>query len=67
MISLNFTENQIEFMQQLGIEADFSNITDEDIVEIEDVVSEYLQQKGFDSNYSINDDGKMCESILDIL
>lgn len=62
-----FAENQIEFMKEIGISINFSNISDDDYVAIEEKVSEYLQKKGFNEDYSPNEDGKMCESILDML
>ena len=62
-----FAENQIEFMKEIGISIKFSNISDDDHVAIEEKASEYLQKKGFNGDYSPNEDGKMCESILDML
>lgn len=62
-----FAENQIEFMKEIGISINFSNISDDDYVAIEERVSEYLQKKGYNEDYSPNEDGKMCESILDML
>lgn len=62
-----FDKKEIEFMQSLGIEADFENLSDNILVKIEDVVSDELQKSGFDENYKITDKGKMCESILDKL
>lgn len=68
MIRLKFTENQIEFMKSLGVSVpSFQNLSDADIEQIEDKVSEHLQLKGFNADYSINESGKICESILDIL
>ncbi len=54
-------------MKEIGISINFSNISDDDYVAIEEKVSEYLQKKGFNEDYSPNEDGKMCESILDML
>ena len=62
-----FAENPIEFMKEIGISIKFSNISDDDHVAIEEKASEYLQKKGFNGDYSPNEDGKMCESILDML
>lgn len=53
-------------MKEIGISIKFSNISD-DHVAIEEKASEYLQKKGFNGDYSPNEDGKMCESILDML
>lgn len=62
-----FNKKEIEFIQSLGIEADFENLSDDVLVKIEDIVSEELQKSGFDEDYKITDKGKMCESILDKL
>lgn len=51
---------QIALMQSLGLNQD----TPLDI--IEDKVSEYLEKNGFDENYNITDEGKICESIIPI-
>lgn len=60
-----FDEKQIEFMDSMGL--DFTDLSDENLEKIEDVISEKLQKSGFDENYNVTDIGKMCESILDIL
>ena len=65
---MKFSENQIEFMKKIGISINsFDNPSDEDIDVIEEKVSEYLQKKGFNKDYSTTTDGEMCESILDKL
>ena len=38
---------------------------DEDILNVEEKVSNYLQKHGFDKNYQPTEDGLICESILD--
>jgi hypothetical protein len=68
VIDMKFSENQIEFMKKIGISIiSFENPSDEDIDVIEEKVSEHLQKKGFDKDYSATTDGEMCESILDML
>ena len=63
-----FSTQQISFMKALGISVDFSKaLSDADYVDIEEKVSEHLQIHGFDDNYLPTEDGKMCESILDLL
>lgn len=65
---MKFSEKQIEFMKKIGISINsFEDITDEEFIMIEEKVSDYLQTKGFDESYKPNDDGLMCESILDLL
>lgn len=68
VIDMTFSKNQIEFMKKIGISVDFSKkLSDADIEIIEDKVSEHLQKSGFDKDYMPTKEGKMCESILDLL
>ena len=62
-----FNEKQIKFIQSLGLKLDFDNLTDDDLVNIEDAGAEKLQQSGFNAAYDTTSVGKMCESILDEL
>lgn len=64
---MKFSENQIEFMKKIGISINFDNASDNNQIEIEEKVSDYLQKKGFNEDYSPNKDGEICESILDML
>lgn len=65
---MKFTKNQIEFMNKIGISINFdTDISDDDYEIIEDKVSDYLQKKGFNDDYFTTEDGKMCESILDMI
>lgn len=64
---MKFNKNQIEFMKKIGISINFEDISDDDAILIEDKVSDYLQKKGFNEDYSLTEDGEMCESILDML
>lgn len=67
VIDMKFNNNQIEFMKKIGISINHENISDSDILLIEEKVPEYLQKKGFNEDYSPNQEGEMCESILDML
>lgn len=62
-----FDEKQIDFMRKTGISIDFDNPSEDELLMVEDVISERLQIDGFDENYVPTEIGKMCESILDIL
>lgn len=54
-------ERQVLFIKSLGLNHETPlNV-------IEDRVSEYLEKYGFDENYNITDEGKICESILDCI
>jgi hypothetical protein len=46
---------------------DFNNLSDDDYVEIEDVVGTKMVTECLDHNYNPNDKGLICEKILDKL
>ena len=55
-------------MKKINIPVNFfDNLNDSDYEMIEYKVSEHLQEKGFDENYEATEEGKICESILDML
>lgn len=57
-----FNSYQEQFLISLGLKAD------DDTVIIEDVVSKKLMREGFDKGHrNINQIGRTCEAILDIL
>lgn len=62
-----FTNAEIVFMKLLGLDADFRNPSDDDLVRIENEVSKKLETSGFDADYNITIIGKTCERILDKL
>lgn len=62
-----FTEKQINFMKSLSLKVDFNNLSDDNLVQIEEVVANELQRSGFDLSENITDVGELCESILDEL
>lgn len=62
-----FNQKQKEFLKSLGLNLDFDNLSDDDLVLIEDTVADKLQRSGFSANNEPTSSGKMCESILDKL
>jgi len=62
-----FEPDQIEYMRKLGLDLDFANPSDDDIILIEETVADRLMMAGFDWEYEPTDEGKMCESILDVM
>lgn len=64
---MKFSDEQINFMRDIGIEADFNNLTDDDYIEIEEIIGANLQTRGFDKNYKATEIGEICESILDVM
>jgi hypothetical protein len=67
MPEMKFNEKQIEFMRNIGIVVDFEKLSDADLVLIEEKVADRLETSGFDEDYNVTDEGKMCESILDMI
>ena len=64
---MKFNEKQIEFMRNIGIVVDFEKLSDADLVLIEEKVADRLETSGFDEDYNVTDEGKRCESILDMI
>lgn len=64
---MKFNSNQINFMKEIGIDIDFENISDSDLIIIEEKVADKLETSGFDKDYNITEVGKMCESIIDMI
>lgn len=53
--------NQIAFLNKINVDPNSSF----DI--IEEAVADYLEVYGFDENYNVTNEGKICESILDYI
>lgn len=64
---MKFNNKQIEFMRNIGIDVDFDNLSDDDIINIEDKVADKYEMEGLDEKYNPTETGKMCESILDMM
>lgn len=63
-----FTEEQRELIRSVcGHSFDFSNLSDDDWVEIEDAIGDHLTLRCLDENYNPNAEGLICEDILDSL
>ena len=53
------------FMQSLGLNFDFSNLSGDNWADIEDVVGDTLMISGLDENYYPNEIGVICDAIID--
>ena len=53
-----------KIFEKVQIEKTF-DLNDDDIFEMEDAVSNFLQINGFDKDYKITKDGLIAENILD--
>lgn len=61
-----FSSEEIELMQSIGLDCNFNNLTEEDDywVEIEEKVGDFLTIECLDEDYKPNENGTICESIL---
>lgn len=62
-----FNAEERDFLISLKLDFNFDNLSDDELVQIEDIVSVKLQTSGLSENGSINKIGVICESILDQL
>ena len=68
MSSMIFNTEQVAFMKKIGLNLNFlADLSDDEYVEIEEKVADYLQKSGFDANYEPTKNGRIAESILDLL
>lgn len=63
------TKEQIQFLQKLGLDYDYSKINEfsDEWAEIEERVGDELMYEGLDDDYAPNEIGNMCYSILDVI
>lgn len=61
---IEFDEKEILLLNKLGF---YKIENDDDLDKLEDEVADYLSLYCFDENYEPNQDGLICESILDKL
>lgn len=67
-MKLNFNKEQIELLNKIGFDFDVtSELSDDEILEIDDKVSDYFAYNGLSDKDEVNDVGSICESIMDIL
>lgn len=62
-----FDEKQIEFMKQNGLDFDFANLSEDEYVEIENVVGDVYTYECQTHETDVTPLMLMCESILDKL
>lgn len=61
-------QKQIDLLEKLGIKYDPDRrCTAEELAEIEDKVGNYLTLQCLDEGYEPNEEGRICESILDMI
>lgn len=67
-MKLDFNEKQIELLNKIGFDFNImGELSDENILEIDDKVSDYFAYNGIGDNDTVNHVGLVCESIMDVL
>ena len=65
-----FTEQEIAFIQKIGVKLDFSHpetISDDEWIDLEEAIGNRLVVYELDENYFPTPDGVLCEDILEKL
>jgi hypothetical protein len=67
-MKLNFNEEQIALLKEIGLNLNFtSSLSEDDIFEIDDRVADHLINYGIGEDDKPNHIGLICESILEVL
>lgn len=61
-----FNEEQLKLFEKLGRPIEDREYSDDEILELDRLIADRLMYSGFDDDYNINEEGRICESILDI-
>ncbi len=62
-----FTDDQVKLMRKIGLNLNFECLSDDDWVLIEETVGDYLILQCLGEDYTPNEEGMICYSILDLL
>lgn len=62
-----FNEEEIELMNECDLNFDFNNLTDDELIRIEEVIGDRLDLSELDRDYNPTEKGLICYSILDKL
>lgn len=66
-VKINFSAQEKDLLKKLGITGGFSSLTDDDLMGIDEAVTEYLMDECIDEDGAVNADGKLCERIIEKL
>ena len=61
-----FNAKEIDFMKKIGLNFDFSSLTDDEFIDIESIVGDYYTKKA-QSTSRQTEEILLCEAILDKL
>lgn len=67
-MKINFSSEQVELLRKMDIPFNpLSDLTDEEILMLDEIVCEYFSFNGVKENDEVNHLGLICESILDLI
>lgn len=67
-MKMKFTPQQCDIMQKMDIRFDVrGNLDENQLLDLDTVVTDYLIENGIEEDETVNEEGKICESILKML
>jgi len=67
-MKINLNEEQVSILTNMDFDFDVTgDLSDDEILEIDDKVSDYFALKGIKENDEVNGIGLICESIIDTI
>ena len=67
-MKINFSSEQVELLRKMDIPFDpLSDLTNEEILMLDEIVCEYFSFNGIKENDEVNQIGFICENILDLI
>lgn len=61
-----FNEEQLNMFKEVGRPIEDREYSDDEIIELDDLISDRLMFSGFDEDYNLTKEGLICESIIDV-
>ncbi|MBE5963001.1 MAG: hypothetical protein E7256_16750 [Lachnospiraceae bacterium] len=67
-MKMNFTPQQCDVLKKMDIRFNVSgNLDENQLLDLDTVVTDYLIENGIEEDETVNEEGKICESILKML
>lgn len=66
-IKVKFTAEEKKLLKRLDIVGNFNSLSYDDLLEIDNAVTELLMDEGIDDGEEVNALGRVCEGIIDKL
>lgn len=66
-IKINFNAKEKALLKELGMTGNFGSLTEDDVMSIDETVTEYLMDECIDEDGNVNAQGKVCEGIIEKL